>query len=497
MSFAVEVRGIVKRFGPLTALDHVDVLVKTSTLHAVVGENGAGKTTLMRILYGSILPEGGAMLVNGAPFSPRKTSDAIAKGIGMVSQHYGIIPELTALQNLALGSEGAATINPIALRKKANALSEQTGFFFDWDEPGSELSPASAQRLEILKLLWRDSQILILDEPTAMLSPSDGDAVFESLKVLIRQGRTVILVTHRLSEVVQHADEVTVLRGGMRVGSMPVSETDPTQITRMIIGGDLPTPPRLQTAFGEYIIKLKNVSLAATQNTKPISDVSISVSQGEIVGVAGVDGSGQRELLQLILGLTQPTGGSMEGFQGNAAERIRNGLRVIPEDRQAEALIEQWSVEQNSALGLQRLPPLIKGRLINVQSRKVWAQSVIDRFHTKAGALSGSIRSLSGGNQQRFVAARALLNAPRLVVAFQPARGLDVKGASDVYAGFRAVCDAGAGALVISFDLDELLTYADRIVVMFGGRLFDLPADLARDRQAIGRLMVGQVEAAA
>ncbi len=490
-------RGIGKRFGALAVLSNANLTVKAGTLHAVVGENGAGKSTLMRILYGALAPDEGTMLVAGLPYQPRASSEAIWRGVGMVSQHYGIIPELTALQNLVLGAEGSAVLKTSSLRSGAQKLADQMGFPFDWDALGSDLTPASAQRLEILKLLWRGSQILILDEPTAMLSPGHADAVFVSLNRLIKEGRTVILVTHRLSEVMDHAEDVTVFRGGVLIGSMPVASTNATELTRMVIGGEMPTPPPMGSEFGRDVITLNQVSLAPSPLGKPLHQLSLCVKEGEIVGVAGVDGSGQRELLRLIAGLDWPSEGEIIGFQGPTSQRLADGLRIIPEDRQSEGMIADWSLEANSALGLQRLPPLRRGFCIDLAGRSQWAQAVVDRFGTKAGRLSDRMGSLSGGNQQRFVAGRALTKAPRLLVAFQPVRGLDVKGAADVYGGIRSACQGRAGALVISFDLDELLTYADRIVVMFAGRLYDVPVAQARDRQVIGRLMVGQSEAAA
>ncbi|HSI72492.1 MAG TPA: ABC transporter ATP-binding protein [Fimbriimonas sp.] len=480
--------GITKRFGSVVALESVDLHVEAQTIHAVVGENGAGKTTLMRILYGALKADSGVYELNGQLASFGSTKQAIAHGIGMVSQHYAIIPELTALENLTLGAEGGVLLNKGANERIAEELATRMGFRFDWNRPAAELSPAGAQKLEILKLLWRRAQIMILDEPTAMLSPADGDALFESLHKLVREGATVILVTHRLPEVLDHCKSVTVLRGGMLIEEKGVSQTSARELARLIIGGDLPEHElRAVVAPGEPVLELENVSATGDRGHEALKGVSLSVRSGEIVGVAGVDGSGQRELFQAIAGLTKSTGRLAFGGSSTSA-RLRAGLRIIPEDRHHEGVIESWSLDENSALGLQRLAPLAKGRSIDVAARRKWSQAVADRFKTKHGGLNLPMASLSGGNQQRFVAARAIGFEPKLLLAFQPARGLDLGSTVDVYRGIRQTCDSGAGALVVSFDLDELLEHCDRIVVMNNGRLVEAGS---KDRDQIGRLMVG------
>lgn len=497
MSFAVQLQGITKRFGSVAALDSVDLAVEEGTIHAVVGENGAGKTTLMRVLYGALKADEGNVALFEKPVVFHRSREAIEAGIGMVSQHYGIIPALTCLENLILGAEGGAVIDGKAAETRATELARRMGFEFQWKHEASELSPAGAQKLEILKLLWRNAKVMILDEPTAMLSPADSDALFESMQQLVREGATVILVTHRLPEVMRYCKHVTVLRGGKRVADIPVAETSPAELAKLIVGGEVAQAEAPATkAPGEQILTIKSLVVRGERGDNALKSVDLDVRAGEIVGIAGVDGSGQRELFHTIAGILNASEGSLQLFGKDLARvspagRIAQGLRLIPEDRHAEGVIEEWSLEENSALGLQRLAPLnVKGN-IDLKARTEWTAKVAARFGTKHGGFKLPMASLSGGNQQRFVAARALELDPKLILAFQPARGLDINGTEHVYSAIREKCEVGAGALVVSFDLDELLEHCDRIVVMRCGKLFSPTPDKAKSRDAIGCLMVG------
>ena len=494
--YAVQMRGITQRFGAVVALDQVDLSVRPGAIHAVVGENGAGKTTLMRVLQGHLAGAGGTVALHGKPVQFARPEDALRHHVGMVSQHYSIIPDLTCLQNLILGDERAGWLRPSSAITRANALAAQMGFGFDWRAEARTLSPAGAQKLEILKLLWREAEIMILDEPTAMLSPADADALFASLHQLTVQGATVILVTHRIPEVMEHCQYVTVLRGGRLVADWPVSATNPTQLAEAIVGHALAPPLARAQTVGEPILAVDGLSVRGYRGDVAAQDVTFSVRAGELVGIAGVDGSGQRELIQALTGTRRPLAGTLRMGADNVtratpAQRIWRGVRLIPEDRLQEGVIEDWSLVDNVALGLQRLKPIAQGPWLDRGAAATLAAQVVARFQTKHGGLSHPMRSLSGGNQQRLVAARALAIAPRLVLAFQPARGLDIDGAAQVYQALREAAQAGAGALVVSFDLDELLLYCDRILVMRDGRLYEPAVNEARDRAVIGRLMVG------
>lgn len=506
--------GITQRFGSVTALDGVDLEVDQGDIHAIVGENGAGKTTLMRVLYGALDPTEGTLEVDGKAVRFANSREAIDAGIGMVSQHYGIIPELTCLQNLILGAEGGPVLKEALAAERAQALAEEMGFRFDWHRDAATLSPSAAQKLEILKLLWREARIMILDEPTAMLSPADSEVLFDSMRKLATAGATILLVTHRLPEVMSSCRMVTVLRAGKKVAEKAVSETNPAELAQLIVGGAVVQhePPPSVTP-GEPVLEVSDLVVSGHRGDDALKSVRVTAREGEIVGIAGVDGSGQRELFHAVVGVTRPKAGSIrlrtassdpikplsqnaeaelhDVTQWPTTLRIASGLRVIPEDRHEEAVVEEWSLEQNAALGLHRLAPLAKGAIVDSGARRRWAQTVAERFKTRHGGLDLAMASLSGGNQQRFVAARALEMGARLILAFQPARGLDLGGTADVYRGIRQRCDEGAAAVVVSFDLDELLEHCDRIVVMNGGRLLEPPPGKEKDRDTIGRLMVG------
>lgn len=495
MTLAVSMQGISKRYGNVQALDNVSFEVEKGTIHALVGENGAGKTTLMKALYGAMIPDSGTIAVNGEQKLFQKSADALASGIGMVSQHYGIIGELTNLENLILGAEGGATLATHQHQARAEELAQKMGFQFEWNAESANLSPSSGQKLEILKLIWRNSEIMILDEPTAMLSPQDSDLLYESLKQLASQGTTIIVVTHRVTEVFEHCKRVTVVRGGIKVADHLVSETNPEQLAAEIVGGEVierPTPVGLQDSTQR--LKVSNLSLKGSKGEIAVKGISFQITRGQLVGIAGVDGNGQRELFHALMGVLKPESGTIEFDANNwtqttTRQRLEQGVRIIPEDRFAEAVIADWPLNENAPLGLQRLEEFKKlGSGI-----AELAPDMATMFNTKHGGLNQPMESLSGGNQQRFVAGRALLVRPELILAFQPARGLDLNSTTMVYQKIREHCNNGACAIVVSFDLDELLDFCDRILVMNHGDMNEPRPEDARDRAAIGRLMVGAV----
>lgn len=493
MTFAVSMQGISKRYGSVQALDAVSFEVEQGTIHALVGENGAGKTTLMKALYGAMTPDSGNITVNGNAVNFHSSREAIESGIGMVSQHYGIIGELSNLENLVLGAEGQEVLNKNQMKVRADELAQSMGFEFNWSAESSTLSPAGGQKLEILKLLWRESKIMILDEPTAMLSPQDSDALYESLKQLVAKGATVIVVTHRIAEVFEHCKRVTVLRGGRKVADHEVTGVTAEQLAEEIVGGQvIERPEPVANARINVRLQVDNLSVKGSKGEVAVKEANLQIKSGQLVGIAGVDGNGQRELFHALIGVAKPIAGSFS-FDGNqwdsepTTTRIAEGLRVIPEDRHYEGVIEDWSLYDNSALGLQRLPEFKK----LTSAMKSEAAVMAEMFKTKHGNLNDSMGSLSGGNQQRFVAGRALRINPQMILAFQPARGLDLNSTTKVYQEIRKACNEGACAIVVSFDLDELLDFCDRIVVMCHGHLSEPKPSEARDRQAIGRLMVG------
>lgn len=525
MEYLVEMRGITKRFGALVANERVDLHVRAGTLHAIVGENGAGKTTLMRILYGYYQPDEGDIYLKGRRVRFTSPADAIAHGIGMVSQHYSIIPELSVLDNLMLGAEVAGAIGVLdrrAARRRAESLAQSLEFEADWNRPAEELSVAARQKLEILKLLWRNAEILILDEPTAMLSPADVQTLFEVLLRLKAEGRTILLVTHKLQEVLDYADMVTVLRGGRKVAEAPVSETDASLLTRWIIGeeaaaplltspvdggGMAPSPadrkemaPSLsagRVGAGETArLAIESLSVRSDRGGWGVQELSLSLAPGEIFGLAGVDGNGQQELVEALAGLRPAAQGRMrlDGVpfeHWRPARRLQAGIRFLFDDRFRRGMIASWSVIENAILGAQRERELQRWGWLRWRAVRLRAQQLAERFQVRAPSLRAPMTALSGGNQQRLVVARALYGQPRLLVAYAPTRGLDIRGTEATYSAIREACQHGMAALVISLDLDELMVHCDRIGVLYRGRIVKVFKRDEFSREAIGAAMVG------
>lgn len=489
---SVRLTGITVRFGETLALDGVDFEARQGEIHALVGENGAGKTTLMRVLYGQVRAQG-KVEVEDRQREFRSSADAIAAGVGMVSQHYSVIPELSCLENLILGAEPGWLLSRASARARAEEAARRMGFEFDWDSPASRLGPAGCQKLELLKLLWRGSRTMVLDEPTAMLAPSDSDALFASLRTLADEGACVIVVTHRLPEVLDHCDRATVLRGGRQVGVHDVAGLDAASLAEAIVGAALPDRERAPYRPGAVRLEVRGLRARGYRGDWAVDGADLELRAGEVVGLAGVDGNGQRELLHAISG-TLPAEGTLT-FDGKdwaaapTSRRIGGGLRVIPEDRHAEGVVERWDLVANGLIGLQRHPTRSRGAWLDQPAARESARRIAARFQTKHPGLASPMAALSGGNQQRFVAARALDAEPALVLAHQPARGLDIQGAEDVYRGLREAAREGAAVLVVGFDLDELLDHCDRVLVMARGRVHAPPPGAERDRAAIGRLM--------
>ena len=496
MTAKIKMTGITQVFGPVTALDSVALTVRPQTIHALVGENGAGKTTLMKVLYGALQPSAGQIELDGHPVRFASPKAAISSGIGMVSQHYSVIPELTALQNLLLGAEPGWKIDASTAKARAQELAGRMGFEFDWDAPAEGIGPAQAQKLEILKLLWRETNVMVLDEPTAMLSPSDSDLLYTKLRELNEQGATVIVVTHRLPEVLNHCHEVTVLRGGKLIGSKPVAETNADELTEMIVGHAVSATTPAPVALGGPVLTVEGLTVIGARGEKAVNEVTFTLRQGELVGLAGVDGNGQRELFQALYGVARPLAGKVsladhDVTAASVTERVGLGLRLIAEDRHHESVVEDWSIADNAVLGLQRHPKVRAGASVSTAVKRQLAENATTLFPTKFDSVRQKFRDLSGGNQQKIVNARACQLDPVCILAFQPTRGIDINATALVYQELGRLARAGAAVLVVSFDIDELLANCDRILVINHGVLRE-PADHeSHDRQAIGALMVG------
>jgi general nucleoside transport system ATP-binding protein len=482
---AVELRGLTKQFGSVLANKEVNLRVEPGTIHGVIGENGAGKSTAMKMLYGIFPPDAGEIFVHGQKRVWNSPADAIAAGIGMVHQHFMLAGPHSALDNILLGAE------PVRLgvieRKKARACLEalalQYGLPVDLNQPIETLPVGVQQRVEILKLLYRDAKILILDEPTAVLTPQETMALFQHLKKLRDEGKTIILITHKLKEVMALTDRITVLRNGEVTGELSTSQTTPQDLANLMVGRKVilsidVSPAQIRPEEAIEVSALHLAGAVAGSRHK-LSDVNFLVKRGEIVGVAGVEGNGQSELLQAILHPRDSrcrTSGTVR-FLGEDvttwhASKIRDlGVAVIPEDRQQEGLLLERPVSENFLLGLQRNSAFSHAGFLRTANLDQTAAQAVAEYDVRPRELALRAGQLSGGNQQKLIVAREFQRKPRVLIAAQPTRGVDVGAIEFIHNRIVRARDEGAGVLLISFELDDILTLSDRILVMYEGRI--------------------------
>ena len=466
---AVELRGLTKQFGNVLANAGVNLQVQPGTIHGVIGENGAGKSTAMKMLYGIFPPDAGAILVHGQKCVWTSPADAISAGIGMVHQHFMLAGPYSALDNILLGAEPVrfGVIERKRARTRLEALARQYELPVDLTQPVEQLPVGVQQRVEILKLLYRDAKILILDEPTAVLTPQETSVLFQHLKMLRDEGKTVLLITHKLKEVMAFTDHVTVLRDGRVTGEMPTAQTNPNELANLMVGRQVtlsievaPARPRPEPAL----------------EVTGLNGVSLSVRRGEIVGIAGVEGNGQSELLQAILHRECRTAGTVKVLDKDVtswpAAMIRDlGVAVIPEDRQHEGLLLARPLSENFLLGLQRSAAFSRAGFLRTGSLQQAATVAVEEYDVRPRELTILAGKLSGGNQQKLIVAREFQRQPQLLIAAQPTRGVDVGAIEFIHQRIVRARDGGAGVLLVSFELDEILTLSDRILVMYEGRI--------------------------
>ncbi len=471
---ALSLHSIVKRFGPVTALDGASLTVARGTVHALLGENGAGKTTLMRIAYGLDRPDAGVVELDGHAVRLRSPADAIAHGVGMVHQHFSLVPAMTVTDNVALGGRGR--YHPREAAEQVRALARRTSLRIDPEARVGDLPPAAQQKLELLKIFAREARVLILDEPTAVLAPAEALELMTLLRRAADGGSAVVLVTHKLREALAIADEVTVLRRGHTVLTTPARAISGADLARAMFpdGGVAEPPASIPTEPGSLIAELDEVELRDAQGVVRVRNASMGVRAGEILGIAGVEGSGHHELLLALAGRLAPTTGAL---------RIPTDVAFIPEHRQRDALIPAFTVTENVAL---RGAGGARGR-IRWRDATQHARALVDQHEIRAGSVEVPVRTLSGGNQQKLVLARELDGDPQLVVVENPTQGLDARAAAAIRERLKRARDAGAAVVVHASDLDELLALADRVIVAYGGRVHEIPLDPDR----IGRAMLG------
>ena len=478
MSVAVELRHISKRFPGVIANKDVSLKVETGTVHALIGENGAGKSTVMKILYGMQRPDSGEILVNGKEVNFKTPNDAIDAGIGMVHQHFMLADNFTVLENIILGSEPkhGATIDFAAARKKIVEMATQYGLEINPDVLVEELGVGQRQRVEILKVLFRGANILIFDEPTAVLVPQEVDDLFKALEGLRAQGMAVIFISHKLDEVLRVADEVTVVRQGSTVAEVKSKDVTARQLAELMVGSELPKPSTLgHTRREEITLALKSVSIPAAGSRDLISNITFNLHAGEVVGIAGVEGNGQAELVEAIMGLRDYTG-SIE-FQGSSidalsvAHRHDLGIGLIPEDRQRQSLMMTSPLWENRILGHQRSKPVMRGFVIDKKATIESTRTIMQEFDVRAPGPDTLAAALSGGNQQKFIVGREMSKAPALLVASHPTRGVDVGAQGAIWDVLRKAREKGMAIVLISADLEELIGMSDRLLVMLRGTI--------------------------
>lgn len=474
---ALELASVTKRFGQVTALDSASLSVRRGTVHALLGENGAGKTTLMRIAFGMLRPDSGTITVDNTVRSFRSPGDAIASGIGMVHQHFTLVPAMTVTENIALGGRGS--FRPDRMREAIAGLAGRTGFAIDPDARIGNLSAGAQQRVEILKALSRDAQVLILDEPTAVLTPVEARELLHRARELVNDGGTIILITHKLRDALEFADDITVLRHGSTVWTGPATDATEDTLVSAMLGIDSVLPntavvsPKQATSRSP-VMSLRNVSVRDELGVERLRAATLIVHGGEIVGMAAVEGNGQHELLRVLAGRMAATSGEVA---------IPAVVGFIPEDRQRDALIQDFSLRDNVAL----LGAGARNGAMNWSAIRDETRSLMRSYDVRATDERTRAVALSGGNQQKLVVGREIEGSHKALVAENPSRGLDVQAAAAVHARIRTARDAGMAVVVYSSDLDEILGLADRVIVVYGGHI----SEVTSEYESIGRAMLG------
>ena len=510
MELSVSMAGVVKHFGPVKALDGVDLDLRPGEIHALLGENGAGKTTLMNVLYGMFEPDEGEITVAGQRVRFRSPQEAISARIGMVHQHFKLVPTLTVAENMVLGERGGLLLRKrdlSAVSARLRKLADRYGLEVEPDARVWQLSVGEQQRVEVLRALYRDARILILDEPTATLTPLETKRLFPKLRGLAAEGAAIVFITHHLEDVIEWADQITVLRRGERVGTLRPQDSSAGELARMMVGrdvrlmrlvaGETPVPaPAREVPAATPALTVEGLEAQGDRGAVALRGVSFAVAPGEILAVAGVEGNGQPELEEALFGLRTPGAGSVsldgrDVTRAEPAERMRLGLGLVPSDRYRRGVIRELSVAENLALDRVGQPPF--GTELRLDGRAIANQAVelLERFSIAVSGPDQLAGTLSGGNAQRLVLARTLSRELRCLVAAQPTRGLDVGAIEFVWEQLAAARDRGVAILLISTDLDEVMNMADRCCVIYRGRLV---AEFAReqlDREKLGLAMGG------
>lgn len=490
---------ITKRFPSVLANDNVSFDLIPGEIHALVGENGAGKSTLMNILFGIHTPDSGKISYKGKQVSIDNPNTAIKMGIGMVHQHFKLIPPLTVTENIVLGSEPKTGLlfNKAKAYEEVSALAKKYGLNIDPNAKVEDISVGMQQRVEILKTLYRGAQVIILDEPTAVLTPQETREMFVIMKSLVAQNKSIIFITHKLNEVMETANRATVMQRGKAVGTVNIKDTSTTQLAEMMVGRQVLLDIKRGNAKpGQEVLKVVSVSAFDDRKLKAVNEVSFSVRKGEILGIAGVEGNGQNELVEVLTGLRKPSSGHVylnaTEITGKSARKIKDKkVGYIPEDRHKRGLELDFSIKENLILGFHRNRPFAKGIVIDYEKVGKYADELIEKYDIRTPSGEVKAKSLSGGNQQKAVLARELETDPILIVASQPTRGLDIGAIEFVHNQIIKQRDEGKAVLLISAELSEVMGLSDRIAVMYRGQIVAIVSAEQATEEQLGLLMAG------
>ncbi|MEO1108664.1 MAG: ABC transporter ATP-binding protein [Pseudomonadota bacterium] len=505
---AIELKGISKAFGPVQANKDISISVAPGTIHGIIGENGAGKSTLMSILYGFYKADKGEIWINGTKTEIPDSQAAIASGIGMVFQHFKLVENFTVLENIVLGAEDGGLLAPSLskARKELKALEEEYELFVDPDKRIDEIGVGMQQRVEILKALYRKAEILILDEPTGVLTPSEADQLFRILDRLRTEGKTIIVITHKLREIMENTDTVSVMRRGEMTATVKTTETSPEELAELMVGRKvLLQVDKVPAQPGKPILEIENLQVFDSTGVERVKGIDLTVRAGEIVGIAGVAGNGQSELLE-VLGGMRPGQGSIKlndtplalsGAGSDGQARRAQHIAHVPEDRQREGLVMDFHAWENVAFGYHRDPAYQRGLFMDNAALRADTEAKIEKFDVRPPDPWLAAKSFSGGNQQKIVVAREIERNPDLLLVGQPTRGVDIGAIEFIHKQIVALRDQGKAILLVSVELEEIFSLSDRIAVMFDGHIMGerLPAET--DEKELGLLMAGVAEEAA
>jgi len=493
-------RGITKAWPGVIANDHVDLCVRTGEIHALVGENGAGKTTLMNVLYGLVQPDSGEIVINGKQVRISGPRDAIAQGIGMVHQHFMLIPVFTVGENIMLGREpvvGPDFYDQAKAHREIADLTRRYGLALDANARTGDLPVGLQQRVEIVKVLYRGANILILDEPTGVLTPQESKELFGVLRDLVKAGKTIIFISHKLKEVLDISDRITVMRRGKVAGHLITKDTNEQEIATAMVGREvLLRVDKKPAKPGDVAFRVENLTASSDRGVPALKGVSFELRQGEILGVAGVEGNGQSELVEVLAGMRRATGGKVllgdkDVTAFDARTERGSGIAHIPEDRRGAGLVLNFSIAENLILGRERDAPFSWRHIVLVlDAIRKWATRLVKEFDIRTPNIDVPARSLSGGNQQKIIVAREMASQPRVLLASQPTRGVDIGAIEFIHRRIVAERDGGAAVLLVSAELDEVRSLSDRIAVLYEGQIVSIePADAPEER--LGLLMTG------